>query len=337
MADRTIISNAFVLGAGLGTRLRPLTNHLPKPLVPFFQKPLIAHAFDHLIEAGVRSLIVNTHHLPGAYEKEFPIGVYRGVPITFRHEPVLLETGGGIKNIEDLLAPGSPLIVYNGDILSNLPLRHVVSAHFEREADVTLALRRDGGPLRVIVDEERNEVLGFGSRPLDNDSTMSPNRLFTGISIIGPALFDYLHAGRVESVIKAFERMISDGRRVLGVTVDAGHWFDLGSREALLAAHRQFIVDLATEGSAVQHDDHANPMAPRANMDERIHPTATIHPDGVIDEFTVMGPRSVVEAGAIVTGSILLAGAKVSANCRIRDCIISPGVVVSVDLTEQIA
>ncbi|HYF36671.1 MAG TPA: sugar phosphate nucleotidyltransferase, partial [Prosthecobacter sp.] len=109
---------AFVLGAGLGERLRPLTDQLPKPLIPVFHRPLITYAFDHLIAAGVEELVVNTHHLPEAYAHEFPNRRYRGLPIHFRHEaPVRLETAGGIANVQDLLGD-EPFIVYNGDILT---------------------------------------------------------------------------------------------------------------------------------------------------------------------------------------------------------------------------
>src|SRR5690242_12726955 len=97
------ITQAFVLGAGLGTRLRPLTDDLPKPLVPIFQKPLITFAFDHLIAFGIEKFIVNTHHLPERFAETFLENSYREIPITFVHEPVRLETGGGIKNIESLL------------------------------------------------------------------------------------------------------------------------------------------------------------------------------------------------------------------------------------------
>src|SRR3954469_8725101 len=93
------ITQAFVLGAGLGTRLKPLTDDLPKPLVPIFQKPLITFAFDHLIASGVQEFIVNTHHLPERFAETFPETHYRGIPITFVHEAIRLETGGGIKNV----------------------------------------------------------------------------------------------------------------------------------------------------------------------------------------------------------------------------------------------
>src|ERR1700745_3874933 len=97
------ITQAFVLAAGLGTRLRPLTEDLPKPLIPIFQKPLITFAFDHLIGLGVTTFIVNTPHRPERFREAFPDGNYRNFPIELVHEPVRLETGGGIKNVEKLL------------------------------------------------------------------------------------------------------------------------------------------------------------------------------------------------------------------------------------------
>src|SRR5437879_1386338 len=137
------IKQAFVLGAGLGTRLRPLTDELPKPLVPIFQKSLITFALDHLIDLGIESFIINTHRLPEAFEPEFPQGRYRDRPIKLVNEPVLLETGGGIKNIEAELGTNA-FITYSGDVLSDIPLQPLIDEHFSRRNDVTLALRHTG-------------------------------------------------------------------------------------------------------------------------------------------------------------------------------------------------
>src|ERR1700737_3811234 len=104
------ISQAFVLGAGLGTRLRPLTDDLPKPLVPVFQKPLITFALDHLIDVGVPKFLVNTHHRPERFAETFARSTYRSRQIEFRHAPLLLETAGGIANIADLLSDGRPAV-----------------------------------------------------------------------------------------------------------------------------------------------------------------------------------------------------------------------------------
>ncbi len=138
---------AFVLGAGLGTRLRPLTDTLPKPLVPVIRKPLITFAFDHLIaDAGVERFVVNTHHRAEAYAAAFPDNSYRGRPLDFRHEPILLETAGGIKNVADLLPRDEPFWVYNGDILTDLPLAPALAQHRASGALVTLILRTGRNP-----------------------------------------------------------------------------------------------------------------------------------------------------------------------------------------------
>src|SRR6478735_3703128 len=117
-----VVRTAFVLGAGLGTRLRPLTNRRPKPLIPVGDLPLIARAFDHLIALGVERFVVNTHWRAERYPEFFPQGEWRGRPIEFFHEaPEVLETAGGIWNARSALKDG-PFLVYNGDILTDLPL-----------------------------------------------------------------------------------------------------------------------------------------------------------------------------------------------------------------------
>ena len=121
-----MIKQAFVLGAGLGTRLRPLTDELPKPLVPIFQKPLITFALDHLAAVGVKSFVINTHHLPQEFERLFYGGSYRQIPVRLVHEPVLLETGGGIKNAEPLLG-AEPFLVYSGDVLNTSDAHEIAS------------------------------------------------------------------------------------------------------------------------------------------------------------------------------------------------------------------
>ena len=92
---------AFILGAGLGTRLRPLTERCPKPLLEVGGRPVITYAMDHLLSIGVERFIVNTHYCPDVYLQKFPDRSWRGAPIIFRHEAVLLDTAGGLKNIED--------------------------------------------------------------------------------------------------------------------------------------------------------------------------------------------------------------------------------------------
>ena len=131
------------MAAGLGTRLRPLTDELPKPLIPIFQKPLVTFALDHLIGVGVNRFVINTHRHPQLFQDFFAARKYAGFPITLVHEPDLLETGGGIKNAESHFG-SKPFLTYSGDILTDVELQPLIDEHFRRGNDVTLALRHTG-------------------------------------------------------------------------------------------------------------------------------------------------------------------------------------------------
>jgi mannose-1-phosphate guanylyltransferase len=220
------IKTAFVLGAGLGTRLRPLTENCPKPLLPIKGKPMIVYAFEHVRSIGVKKIIVNTHHCAEKYQETFPNSVWNDVPLAFRHEPVLLETGGGIKNIEDLVSNES-LLVYNGDIVSSLPLQTLIDFHFKEKNEVTLALRSSGGPLHVSLSKQ--------GKVCDIRDSFGQNvfskYLFTGIYIIEPNFFARFKAGEKKSVIPVFLEMIKAGGKIGGIVIDEGEWSDVGSLE----------------------------------------------------------------------------------------------------------
>jgi mannose-1-phosphate guanylyltransferase len=222
------IKTAFILGAGLGTRLRPLTENMPKPLLRICGRPIITYAMEHLRAAGVQRFIVNTHHCAEKYAEVFPVGNWQGIPITFRHEPVLLDTAGGIKNIEDLIGEDERIIVYNGDIITNLPLLPLIDRHFELQTQVTLALRSLGPLLNVNIDSQ-----GFicDMRHVLNDPGIQ-SCLFAGIYIVERAFFNRLIPGRVESIVPPLLSMIQENPQAVGgVLIDEGYWYDVGSLE----------------------------------------------------------------------------------------------------------
>ncbi len=293
-------THAFVLGAGLGTRLRPLTDLLPKPMIPVWNKPLISWAFDHLISGGFSRFMVNTHHLPEAYDTAFPDHHYRGCPLEFRHEPVLLETGGGIANIADWLPREDSFIVYNGDILSDLPLQKALDHHLGSRDLVTMVLRSRGSALQVSWDEKSGLVTDIGGR-LDPGAT-TPRFQFTGIYLVRPAFLELLTPGKKESVIPAFLQTAS-AHLLGGVVIDEGRWSDLGDRPSYLAA-----------SLALGAGDFPRYDLPEAAQAVRIHPKSRIAPTAQVCPLSSVGPDCVVEAHAQVERSILWPGIHVPAG-----------------------
>jgi len=302
------VKRAFVLGAGLGTRLRPLTGRLPKPLVPLYHKPLITFAFDHLLGAGVESFVVNTHHCPEAFSGEFATGEYRGHPLQFRNEPVLLDTGGGIKNVEDLLG-AEPFVVYNGDVLADFPIGPAIGEHLRSGNLATLVLRSGGGPLHIQWNPATKLVSDIRGA-LGNRT--DPSFLFSGISILSPEIFPRIPGGRVVSIIPVYLDLVRSGR-VGGVLVDEGLWLDLGSRAAYLDAHRIL-------GPAGHRLSHAAPGWPCP-----VHPSAQIHPGARLLGACAVGPGAVVGEGATLRDCVLWKNAAVAAGAQLESCIVRDG------------
>ena len=223
------MNKAFVLGAGHGARLKALTEHLPKPLIPVHQKPLATYAFDHLLAAGFSEFIVNTHHLAEAWSEAFPTGQYRDCPVAFRHEPDILETAGGIANIADLVE-GEDFAVYNGDILTDLPLEPALEAHRSSGNLVTLLLRSSGTALHIAWNEATGKVYDIHNR-LESGATHAHQ--FTGIYLVAPAFLSRLTPGKKESVIPKFLDLICEDNALGAIATDEGQWWDLGDRDAL--------------------------------------------------------------------------------------------------------
>jgi mannose-1-phosphate guanylyltransferase len=298
-----VITQAFVLGAGLGLRLRPLTEEMPKPLIPIFQKPLITFALDHLCALGVKSFIINTHHRAAEFERLFPGGRYAGHPLTLVHEPDLLGTGGGIKNIEARLRD-EPFIVYSGDILTDLDLAPLIDEHFRAENDVTLAL----GKTKLGAD-----VAWQNGRVLDIESRYghAGEYDFQGVSIWNRKVFPRIPPGRNISFIPIIVDWIGQGGRIGGVVLEHRGWFNIGSRAEYLDVHRT----IQAEGWKPDHVRAADWPSPIAR-------DAVIDPSARLSGFYSVGAGCGVGAGAIVENTILWPGAQIASRSHLRNCIV---------------
>lgn len=292
------MTQAFILGAGLGTRLRPLTHHLPKPLVPLFHRPLAAWTMDACMRAGIGRFAINTHHLPDAWGGFVRLPEFQQSDITLFHEPVLLETGGGLKNIE-AWSRGEPLLVHNGDIFSTMPLEKLIAAHEASGLPVTLAMRSTGGDKRVALDDSLTRVIDVRN----NLGVAKGTHVFSGIYCVNADIFDLIPDNEVISVIPAFLELTRRG--LLGsVLIDEGVWLDLGDRDSYLAAHRELA------------------LAPAIHRDVVVE-------TGALIENSVVGPGAVIGAGAKVRNSVIWPGGSVAAGAELDECVVFSNVQVS--------
>ena len=305
-----MIRTAFVLGAGLGTRLRPLTDLLPKPLIPIFHKPLITFAFDHLLAQGFDQFIVNTHHLAACYDEEFPDYRYGKQEIVFRHEPHRLETGGGIKNIEDLVH-GEPLLVYNGDILSDLPIEKALADHERSGRLVTMVLRSSGGPLQVSFDPSSSDITDIAQRL--GVAPEAKRFLFTGIYILEAEIFAHIPAEQQISIIPILCDLIRDQPgSVGGIVLDEGHWWDLGTPAQYLEVHRHFYN---------QYLDAEHPS--KLNWPHPIESSARIV-DVALEGLVSIGKNVDLPRGSSLNNVVVWPGTKFPSPVHYANGILSP-------------
>jgi NDP-sugar pyrophosphorylase family protein len=298
-----MITQAFVLGAGLGRRLRPLTDDLPKPLIPIFQKPLITFALDHLIAAGVRSFVINTHHRPAPFRELFAEGNYRGVPVKLVHEPEILGTGGGIKNVESIVT-GEVFISYSGDILTDIDVPSLVDEHFRAGNEVTIAVRETHLGKDVALE---------GNRVVDMTNLYGHEGRydFAGICVWTRAIFERIPPGRHVSYIPILAQWIGRGGKIGGVVLDEGKWFNIGSRREYLAVHR-----------AIANENWRPAYLPESDWPVRIAPDARIDSTARLSGFYSVGSGCSVGAGAVIEDTILWPGAQIASRSHLRNCIV---------------
>lgn len=216
---------AFLLGAGLGTRLRPLTEHCPKPLLPIADRPMIARAMTRLHAAGTRRFIINTHHCPEAWALAFPTGRFGDAEVRLVHEPVLLETGGGLANIAGLLGAEDPdIIVWNGDILADCDIVAAVAHHRTQGGDATLVVREQGPNRNVRVTDE-----GWVTDLRDRLGKADPLYQYTGIAIVTRGFVQGVPPTS-ESLVEHFLRRLQAEPGSIRAYLDSSAaWHDLGT------------------------------------------------------------------------------------------------------------
>lgn len=232
---------ALILAAGLGTRLRPYTDHIPKPLFPIDGQPLLDRLIMQLRDAGCSAVAVNTHHLHEKIEAHIASGSY-GIPVLTRHEPEILGTGGAIKNLSDFWDE-HPFLVVNADILTDIDFKSVFDFHCTGKAPATLVLV-DAPPLNSVTVDSEGNIARFLS-PSELSSATGDPYTFTGIQVIDPEILSLIPEKVCYSSIAVYKHLI-DRKTPPGAFIDTiRQWQDLGTPERYKSAVRNEMATSA--------------------------------------------------------------------------------------------
>ena len=234
---------AMVLAAGLGTRLRPLTNDRPKALVTVAGRTMLEIALARLRNFGVTEVIVNTHHYAEKISQYLLANGNFGMRIEISHEEELLDTGGGLKKAAWFFLDGGqqePFIVHNVDVISTIDLARMMQLHKERGALATLAMQ-DRETKRYLLFDEKSLLCGRraggdGEPELVRTVPAAEALAFCGIHILSPRIFAEITETGVFSIINAYLRLAAQGESIAAFRADACRWRDLGRPEAVAQA-----------------------------------------------------------------------------------------------------
>lgn len=319
---------AVVLVGGEGTRLRPLTETTPKPLVPLMDRASLDHVLDHLARHGVHEVVLSSSYLEEPFHAF--IQARHGDPaIAWITEPRPLGTGGAIVNALGALEADESFLALNGDILTDLDLTEMVAVHRERGAAATIALTRvdDARPYGLVPTEPDGRVREFREKPTE----LVPGEVNAGTYVLERSALDGWAPGRTASIEREiFPALIAAGRPVYGYVSNA-YWMDLGTPEKYLQAHFDIL-----EGRVGFEPPYPSPfLGEGADVDLRAHlgrwvvlgAGVRVGADAQLDDC-VIHAHATVEEGARVTGSILGSGCRVGAGATVRGSVLGEGAVV---------
>jgi NDP-sugar pyrophosphorylase family protein len=222
----------MILAAGFGSRLRPLTDRTPKPLIEVAGQPLIAYSFALLRAAGIGEVIINLHHRGDEIRAALGDGSGYGIAITYSVEDPILDTGGAIKKAQPFLQ-GGPFVVLNADIVCDVDLREVIAWHAARGALATMVLRPDPAASRygLIEVDASDRIRRFLGRPAAVAQPLTP-LMFAGIHVFEPEVFAYMDDGPFGINRVTYPRMLADGCPLYGYRF-ARYWRVLDTHEGL--------------------------------------------------------------------------------------------------------
>ncbi|MFA5104195.1 MAG: NDP-sugar synthase [Candidatus Margulisiibacteriota bacterium] len=333
---------AVIIAGGLGTRMRPLTYNRPKPVVSVANRPFVAYQIELLKRYGITEIILNLHYLPKNMELLLGDGRELGVKLIYSIEKTPLGTAGAVKNAERFF-DDEPLIVFNGDVLTDIDISELVSFHKKNKAKATIALTEVEDPTAfgLVIADDTGRVSSFLEKPSWEEVTTK--NINAGIYILDPSIFKDVPSGRPYSFERElFPGLIEKGQNVFAKASEA-YWLDIGSPKKYMQAHKDILngeVSVNIDGKDRGGNTWVHPSAdisPTAKLRGPliIGNKARLSGKSCIKSFSVIGENVSLEEGSVVEDTIILRNSKIGRDVRLKNCIIGENCIIE-DFVEMI-
>jgi len=320
---------AILLAGGKGTRLRPLTLHTPKPIVPIFDRPFLRYQIDLLRQVpDIDEIVLSLNYQPGRIEEVFGDGSELGVRVRYIVEPNPLGTGGAIKFAAAGAGPG-PLVVFNGDVLTAVDIGAVLAQHRRHRARATIVLTpvEDPTAYGLVETDADGRVLAFLEKPSPED--IRSDTINAGIYVLEPETLDRIPDETVYSIERSYFPSLIERGETFVAHIDRGYWIDIGTPEKYRQAHRDIMAGRYSAPPFAGADSDIV-ISPEARIDPRaeiqapcfVDAGAIVRAGARLGPGTVVGRHCHVAEDASVDGAILWPNTWIDREARVADAIL---------------
>ena len=312
--------------------MRPLTEHLPKNLVPLCGVPFLTYQIEYLKKAGIREIVFSLNYRPADFRKVYGNGRRLKVKIYYAVEKEPLGTAGAVKNAEKFVK-GHPVVVLNGDILTDIPLKRMIAFHRKNRNTVTLGLARVKDPTAygLVLLDDRSRVTRFIEKPKPEEAVT--DTINAGVYIFEPKVFGFIPAGQNYSSEKGLFPGLLAAQEPLGGFVWNGYWQDIGTPRKYLTTH----WDVLSGAFRIPRKFPGQKGKVYFGRGVRIEKGAVLKGPAILDNgcvvqegarilpYTVLGKKCVVGKKSSISKSVLWEGVKVGEGVKITEAVLGQG------------
>ncbi|MTI69527.1 MAG: nucleotidyl transferase [Firmicutes bacterium] len=329
-----ITIKAVVMAGGKGTRLRPLTCDLPKPMVPILNKPIMEYSIELLRKYGIKDIAVTMAYLPSVITDYFTTGDHWGVNLKYYIEKSPLGTGGSVKNADDFL--DDTFIVISGDALTDIDISKAIKFHKEKNSKATLLLKKESVPLEygVIITDEDDKIVRFLEKPSWGE--VFSDTINTGIYILEPEVLDYFNKGENFDFSKdLFPKLLEDKIPMYGYVIE-NYWSDVGDLNSYKDTQFDILkgkVNLSFSESQIEKGiwiGEGSTIGNAVNLEPPVYIGKNCHIDNdtTLGPFTIIGDNSEIKYKNSIERSIIWKNTRISNNSQIKGSVICSNVAL---------